>query len=658
MNYLTSFPIYNPLQSNQVILLEAAPGESRLKNIQEWLDEAAHHQGIYTSLISSDQNEGGPWAGLNQLLSTLLPQIQNQAPDLITQHDYELAHVLPNLRRQIKIRNLNLIDAPPEGEPELTYYPAIRVFRIIHGIVDLLKACHQRLGYSNWVIACDCYDAAGTLVQRFLSELIRRTGEQMHLTLLLSSSQGFNEVLTKDFGAQCSQHYVKLDISESKTPISKEVASHLAEEMAVQIGLDKIQQEIHLPKLIHYLLISDQPQKAVDFQIQAFVIYLNRGYYEDALKYGEAAFAGSKLYFPDDQEKYWEICEKLHDCYICLDKSIEAFHIMENALETTDNPLQLFHGNNRMAMLDTRYLREKRDLVQAEAYLEQGLKALENVELPEHEKFYLKALNRRGLALIRHLQGRFNEAVDLCISTYEETERIAGPNKYLAHQSLLQFNISRVYPSVGLPEKALSALTKAIEIDPHYSEYFNHRGNLYLKMGFLDKALNDYLKAIALSPPFPEALTNLAQCHRQMNHMADAVDAYSRSLDLDPNQSLALVGRAQAFEALEKSDLAILDYTAALALDSNQPLVLANRAILYFDAELYLKALEDLDQAIALSPETSDLYQNRAVALTALERIEHAIQDLQMYLNLSPDAEDRSEVEDKLLALQHAIVNV
>lgn len=657
MEWENSIPTYSFEQTTQVILLEAEPGQARRNCLRQWLNEAQNN-GATTWLLSCDRDKGGPWAGLNDLLSNLLPEIQTHAPALINKHDYELVHVLPALRRTISVRHLSLTDAPPPGEPHLTYYPADRVLRIVHGIIDLLKAWQQSSGGSPWVIACERYDRAGTLVRHFFVELMRRAGEQLHLNLLIATDIGASETVASEFNTKYLKQCIRFNEPQQPTaPISPQEMAWLAQQLAIQVGEDEIEQEIHLPRLIRYWLLSDQPENALNYQIQACSIYSIRGFYDDALVYGEAAIAQVERYCPLDQQKRWEISEKLHDIYISLFRFAQALHVLEDAMAKTDDPDHICRGCNRMAMLYARYLRNNCDLAKAEAYLQRGLQELERANLPEEIKFYKVAQNRRGLALIRHSQGQFAEAVKICLSTYKETLSRLGSDKHLPHQALLLFNVSRVYASIGPYDEAIVYLSTASGIDPNYSEYYNHRANLYFKMGRLDEALNDYLKAIELSPPYPEVWTNLGQCYRLMGQMAEAIDAYSTSLDLDPNQSLALVGRAQAFEALEYPEAALADYSAALALDANQSLVLANRAILHYDAGLYQEAVDDLTRAIALSPETADLYQNRAVALTVLGRIDGAAQDLQTYLSLNPEAGDRTEVESKLLTLQTGIVN-
>ncbi|MHC5827877.1 MAG: hypothetical protein ACYT04_71320, partial [Nostoc sp.] len=143
-------------------------------------------------------------------------------------HDHELVHVLPVLRRTISVRHLSLTDAPPAGEPHLTYYPPDRLLRIVHGIINLLKAWQQRSGGSPWVIACDRYDQAGSLVRHFFAELIRRAGEQLHLNLLITTDSEANQTIASEFNPQYLKHYVRFHIPQQPTtPVSPQEMAQL-----------------------------------------------------------------------------------------------------------------------------------------------------------------------------------------------------------------------------------------------------------------------------------------------------------------------------------------------------------------------------------------------------------------------------------------------
>ncbi len=650
MDWHYDIPIPSPNSNNRVILLEASPGEARCLRIQQWL-EAAQFEGASTWLLSCDRGLDGPWAGLKDLLNDLVPKIQAEAPELLIKHDYELANVLPSLQRIISVRNPSLTDVSNANE-RTRNYAADRAFRIIQGLIDLLAAWQQRKPNSSWVIACDRFDRVGGLVHRFFVELVRRRGQYLNLTLLVATDPGAGEAVTSKFNPKDLGACIKLNLpADIATPTNHSEMARLARELTIRVGEDPIELEVNLPHLIYYWLQSDKPEKALAYRIEACSIYTTRGFYEDALVYGETALAQLKRDCPDAPE-YWIVCVKLYNCYAALDRPFEALQIVEFGMaKSQGNPDRLFRGCYMISLLYARFLPEL-DLVKAQEYLEKSLEYLLQAQLPEHMTLFHTAFNQNALALIRHRQGKPNEAAELCQFWYKQLNERLGLNEHRLHRSVLLYNIAQVYTSIGSNEEAIFYLTSAMAMDPNYSEYYNDRGNLYLKLGRLESAENDYLQAIELSPPYWEVWSNLGQCYRLMERMALSVNAYSTSLDLDPSRVSVLLARAQVLETIDQADAALTDYTLALELDANQPLVLANRAILHYDAARYTESVADLNQAIALESENPDLYQNRAVALTALQRFTEAVRDLKTYLTLSPFAEDRLEVESQLLVLQ------
>ncbi|MGK7874747.1 MAG: tetratricopeptide repeat protein [Xenococcaceae cyanobacterium] len=644
--------LINPLSwPGQVILLEAESGRARANVLKQWLEES-QCRGAKTWFLSCDFDFDGVWAGLKDLLQELVREIQNTAPELIDNHSYELTCVLPSWRRQISVRNANLTDTAPKGE-KIRNYPAERAYRILHGVINLLDAWYQYSDASPWVIACDNYDRAGALVRRFFPELIRRRGQSLNLTLLIAVECGQDKAVSDQFDCQVLGHRVRLNLPlDEIVPISKVEMSNLAQDLEQQVCHDDIEIEIHLPKLIRYWLLSDQPEKAHHWQMRGLEILAHHGFYEDALVYGACVTPQLGHLCPEDSVLRWNIVNTLFSCHAAL-RNIEKAHqlLVEEALTKITAPSQRVRLCYVMALFYSRIL-PQRNFEKGMEYLEQALEILAKNVLPESEQHFLNALILNGLAFIRHRQKRSMEAVEICRSAIKQLNDHLPRDQHRLYRSVLLYNIAQVYAAIGPLSEAIAHFTAAQDIDPNYSEYYNERGNLYLKMGRLDDALNDYRKAIDLSPPYGEVWINLGLCYRLKGQLVEAAEAYSIALDLNPTEVSTFIGRAQVLEALGKQHAALDDYNTALTLSPDQPSLLANRACLKYDMGNLSEALSDLDQAIALSPETPDLYHNRAVALTALCRFDDAVRDLQTYLKLKPDAEDFIDVEREIATLQ------
>jgi tetratricopeptide (TPR) repeat protein len=303
-----------------------------------------------------------------------------------------------------------------------------------------------------------------------------------------------------------------------------------------------------------------------------------------------------------------------------------------------------------LGMLYARFL-PQRDLARAEAHLTEALQLVPLLDVAPARQHFLRVFNRNGLAYVRFRQGRAAEALELCESGLRELDAALPPEQHRLHRSVLLYNAAQVLGALDRREEAIASLSRAMEMDPNYSEYYLERGGLHLKCERFAEAERDLRRAIELSPPYAEAWTDLGQCYRAAGRMDEAVAAYDRALDLDPHVGLARVGRAEAMLELGELEAAVADYTLALEREPDQPLVLAGRAVAHFEAGRPAAALDDLDRAITLAPEVAELYHNRATALRALGRQAAAQRDLEHYLQLCPAASDRDTVERQVAEL-------
>lgn len=642
-------------KTGTVLVVEAEPGANRRSWLEERLREA-RESSARAWLLSCDFAEGGPWAGIHDFFLDLLPRIREERPDLIEKHDYELVHVLPELKRELIVRNPTLTDLSPPDE-KVRNYPADRAFRIVHGLIDLLDSWKGAAG-EVWILACDAHDAMGHIGRVFLRELMRRRGERLRVVLIAGVRPETGEAARQEFG--CRGDIVVLGLPPEPEPaVDRRQMARLAQHLESRVAGSRLEILIHLPELVRACRLAGVPERVALWQYWGLEIFNTLGFYEDAIKYGESArafFSGKAE--PGKEDLRWAIFVKLFMSYVALQQPERALRLAkEDAIGKTENPQQLSRLSYLLAMLHARYL-PNRDLRQGEEYLERGMEDLQKADMTEDELHFQAVFNRNGLAMIRHFQGRFQEAIELCREGFRELELHLRQDRHRLHRSVLLYNMAQVYAAVGAYDDALRHFSLAMEMDPNYSEYYNDRGNTYLKIGRLAEACADYLQAIELSPPYHEVYTNLGQCYRRMGRFDDAVRAYSVSLDLEPRQALALAGRGQCHEAQESLAGAEADYSTSLLLDPEQWDVLASRAVVRYAVGDLAASLADLDRALALVPQNADLYQNRAVALADLGRREEAARDLETYLCLQPEAEDREEVELRLQTLAGAALRL
>lgn len=640
-----------PSSNARVQVVAAHDGAERLTWLENTVQKATQ-SGARALLIDTCFRRGGPWAGVREFFETLWPTIAAHHPGLVRKHAAELAYVMPARKRDLGPRNQTLTDlAPPEEK--VRNYPADRAYRVVHGLIDLLTALRGAEEPGRpWFLVCDRFDEIGPIGQRFFRELTRRRGAALDLRLLVAATPAKADTVASWFEPPAGIQALDLPASARPSPDLERLRIE-ALALDTQVGDDKDAMECHGPALLYAFRLLGDERRAFRHLCYLLDVYNSLGFYEDALLYGTEGWQLFQTLQIDSDELRWALFNKLFMSNVGLQRAEAAHDVLEQST-LLERPLerarraQLYY---LVAMLHVRYMTAK-DLAKGEDYLERGLRDLETAEMPAEDFHFHSVFNRNGLALVRHYQGRFEEAVALCREGFERLEQYLGGDKHKLHRSVLLYNIGQVYATIGMPEDALRYYGAAIEMDPSYSEYYNDRGSLHLRLGHMDDARRDYLRAIELSPPYHEVWTNLGQCCRQAGQLDEAMQAYDVALDLAPDDTVALHGRAQVLEARGLVDEALAAFDLVAQQRRDRWDVFGARAVLLYQKGRLAEAVADLDRAIVLAPRQADLYFNRAVALTELGHADAATADLEAYLGLTPEAADRAEAQARLATLR------
>src|SRR5690349_7978655 len=99
VNLNTDLPEPTRELAGKVILLEAVAGTARRNLLQQWLQDAGQNLDATTWLLDCQFSTGGAWAGLQDLVVDVASQVEQQEPDLLGKHSYELCLTAPTLRR-------------------------------------------------------------------------------------------------------------------------------------------------------------------------------------------------------------------------------------------------------------------------------------------------------------------------------------------------------------------------------------------------------------------------------------------------------------------------------------------------------------------------------------------------------------------------------
>lgn len=184
-----------------------------------------------------------------------------------------------------------------------------------------------------------------------------------------------------------------------------------------------------------------------------------------------------------------------------------------------------------------------------------------------------------------------------------------------------------VYRRSGKYEDAITAYTKAIELQPEYSAAYNNRGLSYKNLGKYAEAIEDYTTAIRINPNYAIAYNNRGLVNKTIGKYDEAIADYEKAIELNPNYSTAYNNLGAAYNSLEQYGIAIAYLNRALELNPEYAIAYNNRGYGYKGLEEYEKAIADYTKAIEFNPKYSTAYSNRGFAYADCEEYEKAIAD-------------------------------
>jgi len=250
--------------------------------------------------------------------------------------------------------------------------------------------------------------------------------------------------------------------------------------------------------------------------------------------------------------------------------------------------------------------------------------------------------------------------------------------------------IANAYDRFEMPDKAVDAYKKAIELDPAYFEAREELGLFYYYRGRYPEAAEEFHKAIDTAPGIVDAHTslggvlcdlgryeeaeqalqeslNIRETAAALNDLgairvyqrrdAEAVDFYNRAIKIDPSNYLYLLNLGDSKWRLGRYRDAQTAYRKAMELSVSElnenPRLGRTRAfVAYFAARLgdQRRAEDEIDQALLFSPGDNKIKRRAVLTYEALHERERSLAVLRTTtpemlreLNSQPDLADLRE---------------
>jgi len=193
------------------------------------------------------------------------------------------------------------------------------------------------------------------------------------------------------------------------------------------------------------------------------------------------------------------------------------------------------------------------------------------------------------------------------------------------------------YKDLGKSEMAIADYSRAIAINPKYTEAYINRGIIYGNMGKWNEAISDYSKAVEIDPKSDQAYYDRGNAYRTIGKWDKAIADYSRAIAINRKYSVAYSNRGIVKGNMGKWNEAITDYSKAIEIDPKSDQAHYNRGIAYRKLGQWDKAIADYSKAIEINPKFKEAFTNRGVAYSNLEQWDKAVEDFTKALEIDPN---------------------
>lgn len=116
------------------------------------------------------------------------------------------------------------------------------------------------------------------------------------------------------------------------------------------------------------------------------------------------------------------------------------------------------------------------------------------------------------------------------------------------------------------------------------------------------KAQEYLTKAITLDPNFTEAYVSRAEAHINLGNSEAAFKDFNKAIQLDPTYAEIYFNRGKIFAELEQYEKAFGDFNKTIQLKPDFAEVYFERGKIYFSLSAYKKASEDFNRTLSIAP--------------------------------------------------------
>jgi tetratricopeptide (TPR) repeat protein len=268
---------------------------------------------------------------------------------------------------------------------------------------------------------------------------------------------------------------------------------------------------------------------------------------------------------------------------------------------------------------------------------------------------------------------RYQTFLELEEDIAKESKKYFGENFEIENNQMTAndyFSKAKGSELIGNYEQAVELYTKAIKINPRYTDAYYNRGNSQYMLSQCEKAIKNYDRTIELNQKYFFAYRNRGITKKilgkneeaikdfdtaieinphhirpyvdrndiliSMGKTKDALDGLNKAIENNPTISSLYEYRAELLKSMGKNEEAVKDYDKAIEYNPTDDVLYKRRVSLLERIGKTKEILNDLNKAIENNPTNSGLYVGRAHLLERIGKTKEALNDLNKAIEFNP----------------------
>lgn len=167
-------------------------------------------------------------------------------------------------------------------------------------------------------------------------------------------------------------------------------------------------------------------------------------------------------------------------------------------------------------------------------------------------------------------------------------------------------------------------------------QLFGARGKIFLELNNLSSAITAFTRAIEINGTQPEYYTSRAKAYSGLRKYDLAVSDLIKALDIVPYNFPLYFERSRMYDYVSNYDRALDDMNYYITLFPDDIQAIFFKGKIYFDQGNYLKALEIFNKCLSIDRSNAEFFAARADTYLKTNTLKYAIQDYGMALDLDP----------------------